>query len=253
MRQLLRNNNNNVATLFVSDLHLDPDRSDATATFIRFLDGPARDADRLYILGDLFEVWIGDDDPNPAYAEVRDALARFTSAGNKCFFMPGNRDFLIGPRFITSAGLILLPDPTLIEVAGTSVLLSHGDALCTDDHAYQRFRRISRNAFLLRLYHALPFALRNWLADTARTRSKTAKQDKSAAIMDVNQGAVESMLRHFGMLTLLHGHTHRPDEHSFEINGQAATRIVLGDWYESGPVLTWDETGRRTEHLEVKN
>lgn len=239
----------NPRTLFVADLHLHAARPAATAVFCQFLQGQAREAERLYILGDLFEAWIGDDDPDPHHAQVRDALATYTAAGHPCFFMPGNRDFLLGPRFAAAAGLQLLPDPTLIEVAGTSLIISHGDALCTDDHAYQRFRRIARSPRLQAWFRRLPFGLRRRIVAGARRSSRQAVQAKPAAIMDVNQGAVEALLRRFHLTTLLHGHTHRPAEHTFKVDGSPATRIVLGDWYNDGPVLSWDATGRQTERL----
>jgi UDP-2,3-diacylglucosamine hydrolase len=236
-------------TLFVADLHLDAARPAATAAFCDFLQGPAREAERLYILGDLFEAWIGDDDPDEHHARVRAALGNYTAAGHPCFFMPGNRDFLLGPGFTGAAGLTLLPDPTLIEVAGTSLIISHGDALCTDDHAYQRFRRIARNPRLIAWFRRLPFAARRRIVAGARRSSQQAVQTKPPAVMDVNQDAVEELLRRHRLTTLLHGHTHRPAEHKFTVDGQPALRIVLGDWYKDGPVLSWDATGRRTERL----
>lgn len=233
-------------TLFVADLHLDPARPAATRTFIDFLNGAARAAERLYILGDLFEAWIGDDDPCAHHRSVREALANYTAAGHPCFFMPGNRDFLIGADFIAATGITLLPDPTLIEVAGTSVILSHGDALCTDDGSYQRFRRFTRRPGVIRLYNKLPFSLRRRIVARARESSQAATQTKPAEIMDVNQQAVETLMRRHAVDTLLHGHTHRMAEHHFDIGTHPALRIVLGDWYAAGPVLSWDEAGRET-------
>jgi UDP-2,3-diacylglucosamine hydrolase len=233
-------------TLFVSDLHLDPARPAATRAFLELLNTDALTAERLYILGDLFEAWVGDDDTCPHHRVVRDALAEYTASGVPCFFMPGNRDFLIGSEFIAASGMTLLPDPTLIEVAGTSIIISHGDALCADDISYQRFRRITRNPRVINCYNALPFALRNWIVNQARQSSQTATQTKPAEIMDVNQAAVEALMRRHSIDMLLHGHTHRLAEHTFDINGHPAQRIVLGDWYNEGPVLVWDESGRHT-------
>ena len=238
-----------MTVLFISDLHLDGSRPEATECFLRFLEGPAQEAERLYILGDLFEAWIGDDDPNPHFALIREALKRFTQDGPPTFFMPGNRDFLMGDKFLDETGLVRLPDPTLIEVAGTSVLLSHGDALCTDDTAYQRYRRFTRHRWVLKLYHALPFAIRSWIVTSARSKSQSSTQSKAPEVMDVNQQAVEQMMRTYNMLTLLHGHTHRQGEHDFQIESFAAKRIVLGDWYERGAVLSWGTQGRQFKAL----
>jgi len=238
-----------VRTLFVADLHLDAARPAATAAFVDFLKGPARDAERLYILGDLFEAWIGDDDLAEHPAKVQRALRDYTAAGHPCFVMRGNRDFLIGPEFAACTGVTLLPDPTLIEVCGSSLLITHGDALCTDDTAYQRFRRVARNPRVLRWFRRLPFAWRHRVVAGARSTSQKAVRSKPARIMDVNQSAVEQLLRDYNMTTLLHGHTHRPAEHHFELDGHHALRIVLGDWYEHGPVLRWDESGRQTDYL----
>ncbi len=235
---------------FVSDLHLDSSRPAATECFLRFLAGPAREVDRLYILGDLFEAWVGDDDPDPHHARVRDALAAYTRVQPRCYFMAGNRDFMIGNDFLTATGITRLPDPTLIEVAGTSLLISHGVAFCTADHSYQRFRRIVRTPWVQRLYGALPFSLRRLLVAGARGRSRQSTRVKQPEIMDVSPQAVSDALRRYRVDTLLHGHTHRPAEHAFAVDGRAARRIVLGDWYTSGPVLYWDAAGRRTTTLD---
>jgi len=238
-----------VTVCFISDLHLDAGRPEATDAFIRFLRGPALKLERLYILGDLFEYWIGDDDPNPHNRMVTQALQTYTQQQPRSYFMPGNRDFMIGLDFMRETGLQPLDDPCIVDVHGTPVLISHGDIYCTDDTAYQRFRRFSHNPVILMLYRALPFSLRRRLVDKARDESRAQKEHKTAEIMDVNQQAVESSMRDFGVATLLHGHTHRAGEHQFALDGQTATRIVLGDWYDSGPVLYWDARGRRTDIL----
>ena len=238
-----------VTTAFISDLHLDGSRPAATAAFLQWLRGPALELDRLYILGDLFEYWIGDDDPDPHHREVREALRDYTRQMPRVWFIAGNRDFQIGPDFALETGVQLLPDPSLIEVAGTSVLIGHGDLLCTDDISYQRFRRFARHPLVLRFYRAMPFFIRCKLVDEARSRSHKLKLDKTPDIMDVNQDAVEANLRRYRVHTLLHGHTHRPAEHEFTVDDQAATRIVLGDWYRNGPVMYWDDDGRRVETL----
>ena len=234
---------------FISDLHLDAARPAATQTFIRFLQGPALQLGRLYILGDLFEYWIGDDDPNLHFREVTAALKTYTQQQPRCYFLVGNRDFAIGPAFLREAGLLRLEDPCIIDIHGEQLLISHGDIFCTDDVQYQRYRRFTHHPVALMIYHTLPFAARSRIVDKIRGQSRELKQSKSADIMDVNQQAVETAMREHGMQTLLHGHTHRPDEHDFGLDGKPATRIVLGDWYKDGPVLYWDENGRRTERL----
>jgi len=238
-----------VTTAFISDLHLDASRPTATAAFLQWLQGPALELGRLYILGDLFEYWVGDDDPDPHHAQVREGLHAYTQKVPRVWFMPGNRDFQIGEAFLQETGMQLLPDPTLIAIHGTSLLIAHGDRLCTDDISYQRFRRFSRHPLALKFYGSMPFFIRRKLVDQARSRSAAAKLDKTPEIMDVNQGAVEASLKRYRVHTLLHGHTHRPGEHNFEMGGRNATRIVLGDWYRNGPVMYWDENGRRVDTL----
>jgi len=238
-----------MTTGFISDLHLDASRPAATEAFLGWLKGPALELERLYILGDLFEYWIGDDDPDEHQRQIRLALSAYTKQVPRTWFMPGNRDFMIGPDFLGDTGLQLLPDPTLIEVAGTSILIAHGDRLCTDDISYQRFRRFSRHPLVLRFYRSMPFFIRRMMVEKAQAESQSQKRDKSAEIMDVNQDTVVWMLRRNRVHTLLHGHTHRPGEHNFDLDGRAATRIVLGDWYRNGPVMLWDDSGRRVETL----
>jgi len=229
--------------LFVADLHLDPSRPAATECFLRFLSGPARDAGSLYILGDLFETWCGDDAAGGHEMEVLRALKRYSTAGCQHYFLRGNRDFLVGPRFAAETGATLLEDEAVIELDGHRILLMHGDTLCTDDHDYQRYRRVVRNASLQSIFLALPVALRSGIAAYARRKSRRANASKPAAIMDVNPAAVADALRRNGVLLLLHGHTHRPAIHTLDIDGQPARRIVLGAWYEQGSVLCWTATG----------
>jgi len=229
--------------LFVSDLHLDASRPAATDCFLRFLAGPARDAGTLYILGDLFEVWTGDDTAGSHELKILSALRRYTAAGCRCFFLRGNRDFLVGPRFAADSGAVLLEDESLIELEGRSALLMHGDTLCTDDHAYQRYRHFVHRPMAQALYLALPARVRAGIAAYARRRSMAANAGKTAAIMDVNPAAVADALRRHGVHLLIHGHTHRPAVHAIEIDGRAAQRVVLGAWYEQGSVLHWTTTG----------
>lgn len=232
-----------MTVLFVSDLHLDATRPAATECFLRFLAGAARNAGTLYILGDLFEVWTGDDAAGAHERTVLDALRRYTGDGYRCSFLRGNRDFLVGAAFATRTGATLLPDEALIEVDGERALLLHGDTLCTDDHSYQQYRRFVHTPAIRALYLALSLRTRDRIAGYARRRSMAANAGKPPAIMDVNAAAVADALRRHGVHLLIHGHTHRPAIHTFDLDGQAARRVVLGAWYEQGSVLCWTETG----------
>ncbi len=235
--------------LFVSDLHLDASRPAATECFLRFLAGPAREAGTLYILGDLFEVWTGDDTAGSHELTILSALHRFTTAGCRCFFLRGNRDFLVGAGFAASTGAALLQDETLIELDGHRALLMHGDTLCTDDHAYQRYRRFVHRPMVQALYIALPARVRAGIAAYARRRSTAANAGKLAAIMDVNQAAVADVLRRHSVQLLIHGHTHRPAVHTLDVDGKTARRVVLGAWYEQGSVLHWTAAGPELRNL----
>jgi len=232
-----------VTKLFISDLHLQGARPDITERFFRFLETDAAQAEALYILGDLFEAWIGDDDPDEHNREVQAAMRRLTDAGVAGYFMHGNRDFLIGDAFAERTGFTLLDDPVVHDLYGTPVLLSHGDAYCTDDVEYQAFRRQSRNPAWQQQVLAMSIEQRRALAGQAREESRAAMVDKAEDIMDVNAEAVADALRESGVTTLVHGHTHRPAVHEIELNGAPATRIVLGDWYEQGTVLRWTPEG----------
>ncbi len=223
--------------LFVSDLHLDPARPAATRAFLRLLEAEARDVATLYILGDLFEFWIGDDADDDIANSVLAALLRYTTAGHNCRVMRGNRDFLLGPGFEQRSGAKLLRDPEVIEVAGERTLITHGDLLCTDDHAYQRYRRRVNNATAQKIFLALPRRWRKGAGDIGRKRSRRHTARQSAAIMDVNQGSVSASLREHRCSRIIHGHTHRPGTHQLEVDGRPCTRIVLGDWYEQSSVL----------------
>ncbi len=231
-------------TLFISDLHLDASRPDITDQFLAFLRTEARDARALYILGDLFEAWIGDDDPDPEKLRIQSALRTLTTAGVPCFVMHGNRDFLIGNRFCTATGCKLLDDAgTVVHIDNRRVLLMHGDVLCTDDRAYQKLRRRVRKPWLKWLLGHLPLSFRIWLAAKMRAGSKAHIENSMAQIMDVNSTAVERSMSKHNVDFLIHGHTHRPAIHNLVVNGSPATRIVLGDWYTQGSVLRWDERG----------
>ena len=221
-------------TLFIADLHLCTEEPAITAGFLHFLRREAQHADALYILGDLFEAWIGDDDPNPLHAEVAAALRQLNLP---CFFIHGNRDFLVGKRFARAAGMTLLPEEQVLELYGKRVLIMHGDTLCTDDTGYQRYRQKVQQRWLQRVFLALPLFVRQRIARRMRNGSKQANRNKDLAIMDVNpQAVVDAMSRH-QVPCLIHGHTHRPAIHPLEINGQPAQRLVLGAWHEQGSMI----------------
>jgi UDP-2,3-diacylglucosamine hydrolase len=232
-----------MTTLFISDLHLDADRPEITNQLLNFLKGEAVNADALYILGDLFESWVGDDDPNPHYAKVKVALRKLVSYRVPVHFMHGNRDFAIGERFATETGVRLLPDPHITDLYGQTVLLSHGDAYCTDDIKYQTIRKMTRDPKWLA--NMLKKPLRERLAFAAQARAASAKHGGTIneKITDVNQAAIERALRRANVDTMLHGHTHRPGVHRFTVDGEPAVRIVLGDWFEQGSVVRWDKNG----------
>jgi len=238
-----------MATLFISDLHLDGSRPDITHQFLRFLAEEARQAEALYILGDLFELWIGDDDTDPEKQRIVAALASLTRSGVPCFVMRGNRDFLLGDRFSAETGCKLIEDGTIVDIHGTPVQLMHGDTLCTDDHSYQRLRRILHNRLVQWILRHLSLERRNALAAKIRAGSKAHTRKTAPMIMDVNAGAVVSAIARSGCATLVHGHTHRPAIHSLEAGGRPATRIVLGDWYNQGSVLEWTPEGRELRAL----
>ena len=230
-------------TLFVSDIHLNSAQPDITEQFCAFLRGPAREAEKLYILGDLFEFWIGDDDPDTTYAQVQTELKALTDSGVPCFVLHGNRDFLLGERFCKRTGCRLLPDGSLIELYGQRIVLCHGDILCTDDHAYQRLRRIVRNPVIQGLLRLLPLKKRQRLAERMRQASRNHIQNSMNEIMDVNQHSVVEYMRKASVQWLVHGHTHRPAIHTQALSSTSGTRIVLGDWYQQGSVLSWSAQG----------
>ncbi|HBV38108.1 MAG TPA: UDP-2,3-diacylglucosamine diphosphatase [Erwinia sp.] len=224
-------------TLFIADLHLCEEEPAITAGFLAFLRRDARQADALYILGDLFEAWIGDDDPNPLHATVAAALDELRLAGVPCFFIHGNRDFLLGQRFAKSCGMQLLPEVQRLELYGQPLLIMHGDTLCTDDEGYQRFRRKVHQRWLQKLFLALPLVLRQRIAGKMRASSKQANRSKTLAIMDVNARAVSQTMSRYQVQSLIHGHTHRPAIHSLTVNGLPAERAVLGAWHTEGSMI----------------
>ena len=225
--------------LFIADLHLDPGRPAATRAFLRFLETTASGAAALFILGDLFEAWVGDD-ARPSDDPVAPALAALTARGTPIYLMHGNRDFLIGADFCHAAQATLLTEPTLVTIDAESVLLEHGDALCTDDAAYQAFRQQVRDRDWQTRFLAQSIAQRVEQARDIRRRSGEAMAGKTAQVMDVNADAVDRRLRKWGVRHLVHGHTHRPAIHRLTVDNQPATRAVLGDWFEQGSVLRID-------------
>ena len=239
-------------TLFISDLHLDTRRPAVTDLFLDFLAGlePARCAG-LYVLGDLFEAWIGDDNDDAHDLRVIASLRDTTARGIPVRVMHGNRDFLLGEGFAHATGCTLLADPTVIELDGEPTLLMHGDTLCTDDTEYQQFRALVRNPAWQQQFLAKPIAERRAIAANLRETSRQRTGEKAAYIMDVNPQAVEATLRAHGVRRLIHGHTHRPAVHDLSIDGEPAQRIVLGDWYEQGSVLRCDAGGLRLETLPL--
>lgn len=238
-----------MTTLFISDLHIDAAQPAIIEQFLAFLRTEARDAAALYILGDLFESWIGDDAADAAQTAAIAGLRELTASGVPCFVMHGNRDFLLSHRFCETSGAQLLHDPLIITLYGEAVLTMHGDALCTDDHAYQRLRATVRDADWQRRFLALSIEARRALAGAARAGSQAHTAAMEHAITDVNAGSVATALRGAGTSTLLHGHTHRPGIHAFEVDGRPRTRIVLGDWYDQGSVLRWDRNGPELQSL----
>ncbi|MBL0164281.1 MAG: UDP-2,3-diacylglucosamine diphosphatase [Xanthomonadales bacterium] len=221
-----------MTTLFISDLHLDLVRPEIIELFSKFVREEAVQADALYILGDLFEAWIGDDAEDETGERFVEAMRPMREARKPCFYMHGNRDFLIGERFAKKAGMTLLPDPSVINLYGTPTLLMHGDTLCTDDVAYQAFRKQVRSPEWQRQFLAQSIETRQAFASQARQESQRHTGDSTnAAIMDVNQDAVEAAMSSANVRNLIHGHTHRPALHPFNLDNQPAERIVLSDWY----------------------
>jgi UDP-2,3-diacylglucosamine hydrolase len=236
-----------MGTIFISDLHLDGGRPDAIRRFETLVYDQGVAADAVYILGDLFEAWIGDDDTDPAMKPVIGALAALARAKVPCRIMHGNHDFLLGRRFTLATGCTLLGDYETVDLYGEAVLLTHGDLLCTDDTRYMELRGMVRDRAWQRDFLGKPIAERKAIASRIRDTSVSEAAAKSDAIMDVNPSTVAETMRKFGVRRLLHGHTHRPAVHSLEIDGAPAERIVLGAWHEQGYVLHWDEDGHRVE------
>lgn len=239
-------------TLFISDLHLCAERPQINQLFVDFLSHRARQADALYILGDLFEYWIGDEAIHQdEFRPLVDALRQFAASGVPLYLMHGNRDFLLGQDFETATGGRLLSDPTIIDLYGTNTLIMHGDTLCTDDTEYMAFRAMVRDEKWQRAFLSKSVAQRDQIRRSFREMSHTATAEKKVEIMDVAQQTVESVMRKHGVHRLIHGHTHRPKEHIFDLDGANARRMVLGAWYEQGSVLRCDKRGWALETLSL--
>jgi len=238
-----------MTTLFISDLHLEAERPDIADQFLKFLQTDASEADDLYILGDLFEVWVGDDDPNAHYVTIKRALRKLVDSGIPVFFMHGNRDFMIGRKFANETGVRILKDPHKVLMYGQHVLLSHGDALCTDDVQYQRVRKMTRDPDWQATILARPLKDRLRMAEEARRQSLEQTINLNMEIMDVNQDAVKKIIQSFKVDILLHGHTHRPAIHDVDLGSRKAKRIVLGDWYTQGSLVRWDTRGPQLEEI----
>ena len=241
-----------MSTLFVSDLHLCAGRPQSNRVFFDFLEREARSARALYILGDLFEYWVGDDDlDDPFNAAIVTALAGLAASGVPTYLMHGNRDFVIGEAFARASGVTLLPDPTMIELDGNAVLLMHGDTLCMLDLEYQTFRREARSQTWISALMRQPLVERKAAVEALRRRSEQEKRAKPAEIMDVAPAEVEATLRRYGYPLLIHGHTHRPARHVHRVDGHVCQRWVLADWYQGGSYLACDRSGCRAVQLRT--
>ena len=236
--------------LLISDLHLQEERPDITRAFLDLLDGRARHAKALYILGDFFEAWIGDDAMTPFQQSICQALRQLSDSGTAIYLMHGNRDFLIGEAFCKAAGCTLLADPSVITLGGEQVLLMHGDTLCTRDVAYMKMRRYLRNRLSLWILRHLPLPTRQKLARKLRSESRAQTRMKATEIVDVTPEEVPKVMAAHGVKTLVHGHTHRPAIHKLVVNGEPARRIVLGDWDRRGWTLQVDAQGFQLEPFE---
>ena len=236
--------------LFISDLHLALEKTEITHRFLNLLQGRAKQAQALYILGDLFDAWIGDDDNTPPNKSIKQACKQLSDSGIAIFLLQGNRDFLLGQRFCEEAGIQLLDEYAVIDLNGQPTLLTHGDLLCSDDLAYQAFRVKSHSLEWQQNVLSKPLWLRLLAARWYRLRSYFHKRGKTQDIMDVNQHTVEQVLRDHHCLTLIHGHTHRPNQHQFELDGQPARRLVLADWKkDAAQLLCWNGVGFEIEPI----
>jgi UDP-2,3-diacylglucosamine hydrolase len=239
-----------MAYCFISDLHLHESRPDITEAFIKFTTKTANQAERLYILGDFFETWIGDDDKNDLVSLVKETLIELNQS-TKIYAMHGNRDFLIGNKFLQETGAVLLEDPKKENMFGRSVLLMHGDLLCTDDKDYQSFRKTTREASWQRDFLSKPLLERKEIASELRATSKKATSEKKESIMDVSDDEVKKVMTNHSVNLLIHGHTHRPNKHSLTINNIPSQRIVLGDWDNFGWYIWMDSNSCELKKFSI--
>jgi UDP-2,3-diacylglucosamine hydrolase len=238
-------------TLLLSDLHLAPERTAAVAAFHAFARGPAREAAAVYVMGDLFDAWIGDDQRREPFAQaIVESLRGVSDAGVPLYIARGNRDFLLGDAFAQAAGATLLQEQTIVELGGTMTLLSHGDEFCTDDVGYQRYRALSRDPGHQRRLLRLPYRLRRWIAAWLRRGSRAATARKPESILDVNAAAIERAFRRLDVPRMIHGHTHRPAHHRSIVDGTPRERLVLADWDDRGHFLEIDSNGARMREID---
>jgi UDP-2,3-diacylglucosamine hydrolase len=241
-----------VETLFVADIHLDERYPALIEVFQNFLTRRVARSAGLYILGDLFEFWHGDDDSNPTYLEILHSLKKLTSSGVPIYFIPGNRDFLVGKKFAQQTGCLLLEDEVVVNLNKINILLMHGDNLCTNDVAYQKWKKWRlkpHNQYLQQLYLALPLCVRRFISNRVRQKSRQETQKKPREIMDVSQQTVEEIMQKYQVTYLIHGHTHRPDCHKFQLNQEVMHRFVVGAWNNKGNVLIFNGEEFRLEYF----
>ncbi|MGF1742076.1 UDP-2,3-diacylglucosamine diphosphatase [Vibrio profundum] len=232
-----------MTTLFIADLHLSPSEPDITRCFLTFMREEAIHADALYVLGDLFEFWIGDDDNSDFANQIRLEIKTLTQSGIPCYFVRGNRDFLIGRRFAKQTGITLLEQESLIDLYGTKAVILHGDTLCTQDVNYLKFRKKVHQPWLQWLFNRIPLWVKKKIIAKVQSNIRVDKQTKSLDIMDVTPSEVDSVLEKHHVDLMIHGHTHRPNIHTLDNTKDKKTRVVLGDWYTQGSVLVYDENG----------
>ena len=238
-------------TLLLSDLQLAPERTAAVAAVHAVARGPAREAAAIYVMGDLFDAWIGDDQRREPFAQaIVESLRGVSDAGVRLYIARGNRDFLLGDAFAQAAGATLLQEQTIVELGGTMTLLSHGDEFCTDDVGYQRYRALSRDPDHQRRLLRLPYRLRRWIAAWLRRGSRAATARKPESILDVNAAAIERTFRRLDVPRMIHGHTHRPARHRSIVDGTPRERLVLADWDDRGYFLEIDSNGARTREID---
>ncbi|MGF1729643.1 UDP-2,3-diacylglucosamine diphosphatase [Photobacterium kasasachensis] len=236
-----------MTTLFISDLHLSAERTDITDCFLTFMKEETTGIDALYVLGDLFEMWIGDDDDSPFHQQIKSAFRQLTDSGVPCYFIHGNRDFLVGKRFSRETGVQLLPEHSVIDLYGTPTLILHGDTLCTLDEEYQRYRKKVHNRFIQWLFFRLPLSYRQKIGNKMRSNSSMTNQEKAQDVMDVTPDEVEKIMAQYQVTAMIHGHTHRPAIHHLNVDSLPASRTVLGDWYDHGSVLVCTPDGCQLE------